>query len=384
MNRYLASVPETAFEQVADTLWKALTGEDTAVDGIGEVAALPFAASYALSRSVRFAAFRWWLPSAADDALAAGFCELFFVPKTQAGQARLGVVIAGAAAQPGASPQGVLAPEALLAWLRLALGLCPEPTTSQLPGFVELSAVLASQGLVATASADYREEAVRLRQELTGLQQLLDEQEDELQGLRAQSRELREALRWTRSNTETNVKPNAEQPQDASPVAQTALSDEQDAGDAAAATLRYPDSLAQLPAWAEVNLAGRVHIMPRALNAAKKSLYLHPQRAYAALELLAGVYRDSRRGTASAAELEQALASQGLRLAGSVAPSIAGEQGQAYFVSWAGRRRFLDLHLVRGGGRDERYCLRIYFFWDADTQQVIVGWLPSHLANSLS
>jgi len=78
------------------------------------------------------------------------------------------------------------------------------------------------------------------------------------------------------------------------------------------------------------------------------------------------------------------LAAEELQLEGSVAPSVAGEQGDAYFVSWKGRRRFMDLHLRKGGGRDERYCLRVYFFWDEQLQKVVVGWLPSHLSNSLS
>jgi hypothetical protein len=29
-------------------------------------------------------------------------------------------------------------------------------------------------------------------------------------------------------------------------------------------------------------------------------------------------------------------------------------------------------------------ALRIYFSWDDDAQQVVVGWLPSHLRNRMS
>jgi hypothetical protein len=125
-------------------------------------------------------------------------------------------------------------------------------------------------------------------------------------------------------------------------------------------------------------------ILPRALQGAKKSHYETPETVYTALELLAGPYRDMRMGAMSHAQFIEALGASEMQLEGSVAPSVAGEQGDAYFVSWHGRRRFLELHLRKGGGRDERYCLRIYFFWDDAAQKVIVGWLPSHLSNSLS
>ena len=31
-----------------------------------------------------------------------------------------------------------------------------------------------------------------------------------------------------------------------------------------------------------------------------------------------------------------------------------------------------------------RWWMRRYFFWDEDTNQVVVGWLPSHLSNRIS
>ena len=58
----------------------------------------------------------------------------------------------------------------------------------------------------------------------------------------------------------------------------------------------------------------------------------------------------------------------------------------AYEVPWGsnGEKRTLEWHLEKGGGRDERYFLRIYFFWDEESEQVVVGWIPSHLPNSLT
>jgi hypothetical protein len=39
----------------------------------------------------------------------------------------------------------------------------------------------------------------------------------------------------------------------------------------------------------------------------------------------------------------------------------------------------LEFHLKKGSDRDERFSLRIYFFWDGDSKRVVVGSLPGHL-----
>ena len=31
-----------------------------------------------------------------------------------------------------------------------------------------------------------------------------------------------------------------------------------------------------------------------------------------------------------------------------------------------------------------RGSFRLYYFWDEDSQTVVVGWLPSHLDNSMT
>jgi hypothetical protein len=62
----------------------------------------------------------------------------------------------------------------------------------------------------------------------------------------------------------------------------------------------------------------------------------------------------------------------------------AGEQGEEYFVKFGGRRVFLDRHLKKGSSRDPRYAFRLYFFWDEENDQVVVGWLPSHLDSRIT
>jgi len=123
-------------------------------------------------------------------------------------------------------------------------------------------------------------------------------------------------------------------------------------------------------------------VLPRAISAARKSVYSDPPLVYAALHLLAETYRKVKLGQEDRLTLKAACEALGLSIGGSVDPSNAGEQGDEYFVRWAGRRLFLDQHLAKGSSRDPRFALRIYFHWLQDEQRVLVGWLPSHLSNS--
>lgn len=80
----------------------------------------------------------------------------------------------------------------------------------------------------------------------------------------------------------------------------------------------------------------------------------------------------------------RALAELGLEESASFSRSRAGEQGDEYFVRFGERRRELDRHLKGSNARDERRRFRLYFFWDEDSQQVVVGWFPSHLSTRLT
>lgn len=57
--------------------------------------------------------------------------------------------------------------------------------------------------------------------------------------------------------------------------------------------------------------------------------------------------------------------------------------GDTYSADWKGRRYEVDWHVKNGGNvRDPKRCLRIYYFWEADTQQTIIDHLPSHRRTS--
>ncbi len=144
-----------------------------------------------------------------------------------------------------------------------------------------------------------------------------------------------------------------------------------------------PGSLAELGRWA-CRYAERLVVLPRALKGARKSHYEDPSRVFRAVQYLAEDYWRHKCGELSLAENEQALLRAGVSLSGSTTASVAGMQGEQYFVAYRGERLFLDQHLVRGGGTDPRYCMRVYFTWHAASRRVVVGWLPSHLSNTLS
>jgi len=146
----------------------------------------------------------------------------------------------------------------------------------------------------------------------------------------------------------------------------------------------YPDSLDKLGDWVK-QYSSRMLVAERAIRGAKKSQYRDPEVVFQCLEHLATSYWEMKTGKISVAAHEAALTTlSGVSLRGSAGVSVAGEQGEAYFISHKGRRLFLDLHLAKGGGFDQRYCMRVYFTWLPDEQRVLVGDLPAHLANSLS
>lgn len=232
------------------------------------------------------------------------------------------------------------------------------------PGFSQLCALAGSTGALGWTDLALRQELALVVEERDALAVTCTELDDELRAVRTQLASMKAAS----DEDAARLRELLEQ----------ADSESAQRDDASPWT-----SYAQLPLWTAQH-AHRVVVLPRALGACKKALYEEPAAVFKALAVLAGPYWEHRTGKLGLAEFEQAVQSAGFRLSGSTVPSIAGEQGEAYFVPWRGRRRFLEWHLAKGGGRDERYCLRVYFFWCEETERAVVGWLPSHLPNSLS
>ena len=132
--------------------------------------------------------------------------------------------------------------------------------------------------------------------------------------------------------------------------------------------------------WCDGHLAGSVEVLPRAKNAAKKSIYQDPSFLYKALLLLRDYYVPMRRfGSGRVHAYKQACQNLNIEETPTLGGTGYGEHGDMYRVRYAGQPRLLDRHLKKGSARDARRCFRLYFFWDEDSEQAVVGWLPTHL-----
>lgn len=339
-------VPSEAFDGYLAALVAELGLRAPVEDGVGEVAsACMMDASLALSRADGFVAARWMSNVEGQTAI----YECFFVrPHGQQARAGLRARWAGERVEELEAPPPEL-PTFWAKWADPAMDM-----QGRVPEFLELVAVLCARGATGATTHD-------LRGQLRGLVEDNDHVVGQLDEVRTELRRAKARLREMQSLVEASA--------DAAPHLESSNVDLTD--------------LADVPTWAADNV-DRIVLMPRAINGIRKSAYERPEIICRALMLLAGPYRDVRLGALTMAQFEEVLLPTGLRLAGSVSPSVAGEQGDAYFVRWRGQSRFLGMHLIKGGGREERYCCRIYFFWCDETQRVVVGSGVAHLSNSLS
>ena len=141
-----------------------------------------------------------------------------------------------------------------------------------------------------------------------------------------------------------------------------------------------PSDLNGFEQWCDKHLAGFVEVLPRAKHAAKKSKYEDPAFLYKALLLLRDYYVPMRRfGSSKADAFKQGCLDLNLEETQTFAGTRYGEYGDMYLVRYAGQSRLLNRHLKKGSTRDVRRCFRLYFFWDEDSEQAVVGSLPSHL-----
>lgn len=148
-----------------------------------------------------------------------------------------------------------------------------------------------------------------------------------------------------------------------------------------------PRDLGELGKWAEQHLAGDVFLHNRALRAAKKSPFEDVRFVYRVLLFLRDRYVPMKRfggGDGRRAAYLEGLHALGLEEAACFSTENAGAHGDTYFVDYQGRRRQLEMHLKGTNNRDPRYGFRLYFFWDDETEQVVVGSLPNHLETAIS
>jgi len=144
---------------------------------------------------------------------------------------------------------------------------------------------------------------------------------------------------------------------------------------------KLPSTYLELADWVQDHFEGRVELHTRAKKALKAAVYKDLGLVCRAIAGLATTYVEMRRngGPDTRRAWEEFLRFQHIEQSKSVSDSRLGEDRSEYEVEFRGKKQLLEWHLKTGTSRDEREALRIYFFYLEDAQQVVIGWLPSHL-----
>lgn len=148
-----------------------------------------------------------------------------------------------------------------------------------------------------------------------------------------------------------------------------------------ATVVEVPTSFDGIDKWVLENFPGRVILLNRAARTARKSPFGEPGLVYRCIARLGREYVDARR---SGTPVDRLFEDLGVHLERTGDPARLAQWRDEYFVPHRGRSQFLEWHLKRGSDKNEVNTMRIYFFFDEDDEQVIIGHLPSHLTNSVT
>ena len=141
----------------------------------------------------------------------------------------------------------------------------------------------------------------------------------------------------------------------------------------------YPTTYNDMPEWIEENYHAQIYLHPRAVKALKGAEFEDVKLVYQAVQLLAEFYYNKRIGLVTEDDYQKELLKLHLKDDKATSLMSAGEQGDEYYVTIGEKKHLLERHLSNGISRDRRHCLRIYYYWDEDRNQVVIGSLPAHL-----
>lgn len=131
-----------------------------------------------------------------------------------------------------------------------------------------------------------------------------------------------------------------------------------------------PASWQELPAWCDEQLAGRLVLTPNAHRGVRNPLFTDVGTAAHCLLWLASKCRDQRISGGNGS-INNVTIMDGVQNASCGADT--------YEFDWNGRRFSADWHIKNGGNtRDPLRCLRVYYCFDPQTQQIIVSDMPAH------
>lgn len=131
-----------------------------------------------------------------------------------------------------------------------------------------------------------------------------------------------------------------------------------------------PVAWAEFASWCDVNLAGRLVLAPAARRGTKSPVFKDVAQAARCLLWLAGECRDRRMGSGEGSLRD-------ISVEDGIWNSPCG--GDEFDLYWQGQRYTADWHVKNGGNtRDPVHCLRIYYFWEPNSQQIVVADMPAH------
>ncbi len=145
---------------------------------------------------------------------------------------------------------------------------------------------------------------------------------------------------------------------------------------APAEQIELPASWADFAGWCDVALAGRVALASAARRGVRDPEFEDVGLAARCLLWLATEYRQGRIDGASG-DFRDYVIEAGVR------NSRCGND--EFEFDWQRRRMTADWHIKDSSGtRDPKRCLRIYYVWEPETQQVVIADMPSHRRSAVS
>jgi hypothetical protein len=149
-----------------------------------------------------------------------------------------------------------------------------------------------------------------------------------------------------------------------------------DSGNATNGQDLFPTCWDDFVSWCDTALAGRVTLAPRARKGIRSPLFEDPTLAARCLNWLATAARD-RRIAGGDGSLGEEYIESGIKNT-----HCGSDQ---FDLLWQGQLHTADWHIKNGGNtREPRRCLRIYYFWDSASQQIVVADMPAHRVTGAS
>ena len=137
-----------------------------------------------------------------------------------------------------------------------------------------------------------------------------------------------------------------------------------------------PDKWDMFVNWCDTQLAGRLVLTPRARHNLRSPNFSDVEVAAKCLVWLATTARD-RRMAGGDGSLGEEYIESGIKNA-----HCGSDQ---FDLSWQGQQYTADWHIKNGGNtRDPKRCLRIYYFWEPNSQQIVVADMPAHRVTDAS